>query len=81
MSEKALFLPKCCPDGEIHFGKIPVWSLIYFLNYVYFDLPSPDNYGTPFSYSLGEVIRILPGWSGAGIECMVYGDLLKLTIN
>ena len=36
---------------ENHFGKILAWSLIYFLNYAYFDIyPSPNNYGTPSSY-------------------------------
>ena len=29
---------KMCPPWENHFGKIPVWPPIYFLNYAYFDI-------------------------------------------
>ena len=29
---------KMIPRLENHFGKIPAWSLIYFLNYAYFDI-------------------------------------------
>ena len=37
------------PNGE-SFGRIPVWSLIYFLNYAYFDiLPSLLPFETPSS--------------------------------
>ena len=38
MSDQDVLLPKWSPARlENHFGKIPAWSLIYFLNYVYFD--------------------------------------------
>ena len=50
MSDQAVLTPfaKMIPRLKNHFGKIPAWSLIYFLNYACFDIqPSPNNYGTP----------------------------------
>ena len=36
-----------------HFGKRTAWSLIYFLNYVYFNIqPSSNNYETPSTIAL-----------------------------
>ena len=49
-----------------HFGKIPAWSLIYFLNYACFDIqPSPNNYETPsikHSLTTHSVLSFEPGF-------------------
>ena len=39
MSDQEMILPL-----ENHFGKITAWSLIYFLNYAYYDIKSSHKF-------------------------------------